>query len=130
MALSFAAMAQSITFDTEEAEYKAIGVYDTWEKSPFRTGELKGNAAVVTNHLNQVDDLLGEAHNATGKMLAMQRSRFGSNTFGVRIDLNEPIDLTPTAKYVHALIHKPVAGRAMLVGLGKRNDRDTQQQTV
>lgn len=130
MVLPFAAMAQSITFDTDEAEYKAIGVYDTWEESPFRTGEMTGRTAVVTNHLNQVDDLLGEAPNATSKMLAMQRSRFGSNTFGVRIDLNEPIDLTPAAKYVHALIHKPVAGRVMLVGLGKRNDRPEQPQTV
>ena len=130
MVLPFAAMAQSITFDTDEAEYKAIGVYDTWEKSPFRTGELTGRTAVVTNHLNQVDDLLGEAANATGKMLAVQRSRFGSNTFGARIDLNEPIELTPAAKYVHALIHKPVAGRVMLVGLGKRNDRPEQPQTV
>ena len=49
MALSFTAVAQSITFDTEEADYKAISVYDTWEKSPFRTGELEGNVAVVTN---------------------------------------------------------------------------------
>ncbi|MBR3612672.1 MAG: SIMPL domain-containing protein [Bacteroidaceae bacterium] len=130
MVISFAAMAQSITFDTEEAEYQAIGVYDTWEKSPFRTGELEGNVAVVTNHLNYVDDLLGEAPNATSKMLAVQRSRFGSNTFGVRVDLKEPIDLTPTAKYVHALIYKPVAGRVMLVGLGKRNDRDSQPKDV
>lgn len=127
--IPFAAIAQSITFETDN-EYKAIGVYDTWEKSPFRTGKLTGRTAVVTNHLNQVDDLLGEPANATGKMLAMQRSRFGSNTFGVRIDLNTPIDLTTTAKYVHALIHKPVAGRAMLVGLGKRNDRESQPQDV
>lgn len=127
--IPFAAIAQSITFETDN-EYKAIGVYDTWEESPFRTGKLTGRTAVVTNHLNQVDDLLGEPANATGKMLAMQRSRFGSNTFGVRIDLNTPIDLTTTAKYVHALIHKPVAGRAMLVGLGKRNDRESQPQDV
>lgn len=130
LAIPFAAMAQSITFDTEEAEYKAIGVYDTWEESPFRTGEMTGRTAVVTNHLNHVDDLLGEAANATGKMLAVQRSRFGSNTFGVRIDLKEPIELTTTAKYIHALIHKPVAGRTMLVGLGKRNDRAEQPQDV
>ena len=32
----------TITFDTED--YKAIGVYDKWEESPFRTGELEGNA--------------------------------------------------------------------------------------
>lgn len=131
LAFPFAAMAQTtITFDTDEAEYKSIGVYDTWEESPFRTNEMTGHTAIVTNYLNQVDDLLGEAPNATDKMLAVQRSRFGSNTFGVRIDLKEPIDLTPTAKYVHALIHKPVAGRTMLVGLGKRNDRPEQPQTV
>lgn len=131
LAFPFAAMAQTtITFDTDEAEYKSIGVYDTWEESPFRTNEMTGRTAVVTNYLNQVDDLLGEAPNATDKMLAVQRSRFGSNTFGVRIDLKEPIDLTPTAKYVHALIYKPVAGRTMLVGLGKRNDRPEQPQTV
>lgn len=131
LAFPFAAMAQTtITFDTDEAEYKSIGVYDTWEESPFRTNEMTGRTAVVTNYLNQVDDLLGEAPNATDKMLAVQRSRFGSNTFGVRIDLKEPIDLTPTAKYVHALIYKPVAGRTMLVGLGKRNDREQQPQDV
>ena len=130
LAMPFAAMAQTITFDTAEAEYKSIGVYDTWEKSPFRTGELTGRTAIVSNHLNQVDDLLGEAANATEKMLAVQRSRFGSNTFGVRIDLKEPFELTTAAKYVHALIHKPVAGRVLLVGLGKRNDRDSQPKDV
>ena len=128
---TLAATAQTtITFDSEEPEYKAIGIYDTWEESPFRTGEMTGRTAVVTNHLNEIDDLLGEAANATGKMLAFQRSRFGSNTFGVRVDLKEPIELTPTAKYVHALIHKPVVGRTLLVGLGKRNDRPEQPQDV
>lgn len=130
MTIPFVATAQTITFDTDEADYKTIGIYDTWEESPFRTGELTGRTAIVGNHLNQVDDLLGEAPNPTSKMLAVQRSRFGSNTFGVRIDLKEPFDLTPTAKYVHALIHKPVAGRTLLVGLGKRNDRPEQSQEV
>ena len=37
----------TITFDSED--YKAISVYDQWEKSPFRTGVLKGNAAVTEN---------------------------------------------------------------------------------
>ncbi len=128
--MPLAAAAQTITFDAAEPEYKAIGVYDTWEESPFRKGTLTGRTAIVTNHLNQVDDLLGEAANATGKMLAVQRSRFGSNTFGVRIDLKEPIALTPSIKYVHALMHKPIAGRTLLVGLGKRNDRPEQSQEV
>ena len=129
--LPFALTAQTtITFDSEEAEYNSISIYDTWEESPFRTGEMTGRTAVVTNHLNQIDDLLGEAANPSGKMLAMQRSRFGSNTFGVRIDLKEPIELTTATKYVHALIHKPVAGRVLLVGLGKRNDRESQPRDV
>lgn len=130
IAMPFVAIAQTITFDTVEPEYEAINVYDTWEKSPFRTGEMTGRTAIVTNHLNQVDDLLGEAANPTDKMLALQRSRFGSNTFGVRVDLKEPIALTTTTKYVHALIHKPVAGRVMLIGLGKRNDRASQPKDV
>ena len=55
--MPLAAMAQTITFDTQDAEYKSIGVYDTWEESPFRTGKMTGRTAVVNNHLNQVDDL-------------------------------------------------------------------------
>ncbi len=130
LALPLIATAQSITFDAKKKEYKAIGVYDTWEQSPFRTGKLKGRTAIVANHLNQVDDLLGKAANSTNKMLAVQRSRFGSNTFGVRIDLKEPIELTTATKYVHAFIHKPVAGRTLLVGLGKRDDRAKQPKDV
>ena len=37
----------AITFDSND--YKAVGVYDMWEQSPFRTGVLKGNAAVTNN---------------------------------------------------------------------------------
>ena len=45
MALPLFASAQTeITFETQD--YKSIGVYDTWEASPFRTGVLKGNYAV------------------------------------------------------------------------------------
>ena len=47
MAFPLTATAQEITFESED--YKAIGVYDSWEESPFRTGTLKGNAAVVTS---------------------------------------------------------------------------------
>ena len=82
----------SITFDTDD--YKKIGVYDSWEQSPFRTGTLQGNAAVATNPDTNVDAMLGVAPNATGKVLALQRSRYGSNTYGVRIDLKEPIRMT------------------------------------
>ena len=128
--LPLPALAQTITFDTED--YASLGVYDTWEASPFRTGALQGNYAVIDNHLNQVEEILGTAPNPSAKILAVQRSRFGSNTFGVRVNLKEPFELTPTTKYIHLLINRPYAGRVMVVGLGKRRDRagqspDTEQ---
>jgi len=124
MALTPALSAQTITFDTDD--YKAVGVYDTWEESPFRTGALEGHAAVISNFLNDVDDVLGYAPDSTEKIVAVQRSRYGSNTFGVRIDLNETFELTTTTQYVHVLIHKPVESRVMLIGLGKRTERAGQ----
>ena len=120
----FASAQTEITFETED--YKSIGVYDTWEQSPFRTGVLKGNYAVIDNHLQYVDDQLGVAPNGSSKILAIQRSRFGSNTFGVRIDLKETFELTPTSKYVHVKMYRPYGGRVMVVGLGKRTERRDQ----
>lgn len=124
LAAAQVAEAQNISFETED--YKSVGVYDTWEQSPFRTGVLEGNAAVVDNHLTEVEEVIGVAPNATQKILGVQRSRFGSNTFGVRIDLKETFVLPTQPKYVHVLIHKPTAGRVMLVGLGKRQERAGQ----
>ena len=125
LALPMVAFAQTkITFENQD--YKSIGVYDTWEASPFRTGDLKGNYDVIDNHLQYVDEQLGEAPNASSKILAVQRSRFGSNTFGVRIDLNETFELTPTTKYVHVMVYRPYGGRVMVVGLGKRTERKDQ----
>ena len=120
----FASAQTEITFETED--YKSIGVYDTWEQSPFRTGVLKGNYAVIDNHLQYVDEQLGVAPNGSSKILAIQRSRFGSNTFGVRIDLKETFELTPTSKYVHVKMYRPYSGRVMVVGLGKRTERKDQ----
>ena len=125
MLLPMAMTAQTnITF--EEQDYKALGVYDTWEESPFRTGKLNGNYAVIDNHLTYVDEQLEVAPNDSKKILAIQRSRFGSNTFGVRIDLNETFELNPTTKYIHVMVHRPYGGRVMVVGLGKRTERQGQ----
>ena len=88
--------AQTITFDIND--YKSIGVYDTWEESPFRTGKLEGNAKVIANHLNQTDPVLGKAPDSTAFIAGLQRSHYGSNTFGLRIDLNEPFRLTKKAR--------------------------------
>lgn len=120
--LPMAMQAQTITFETQD--YSAIGVYDTWEASPFRTGALDGNVAVVDNHLKDADT------NSSEKILGVQRSRFGSNTFGAKIDLKETFELTPTVKYAHVMIHKPNEGRVMLIGLGKRADRAEQSNQV
>ena len=120
LGLPLAAMAQTVKVDFEDASgYKSVGVYDTWEESPFRLGTLKGNCAVVDNFISPTNEL-GEVVNDSKKILGVQRSRFGSNTFGARIDLNTPFDITPTYKYVHVKIYKPVKGRVMLVALGKR----------
>lgn len=103
-----------------------ISVYDAWPESPFRTGRLQGNVAIVPNPFGQTDPLLGHAPDASACVLAVQRSRYGSNLFGARIELAQPFELTPAVRYVHVLIHKPVAGRVMLIGLGKRPERAAQ----
>ena len=130
LGLPLAAMAQTVKVDFEDASgYKSVGVYDTWEESPFRLGTLKGNCAVVDNFISPTNEL-GEVVNDSKKILGVQRSRFGSNTFGARIDLNTHFDITPDYKYVHVKIYKPVKGRVMLVALGKRPDRAGQSNDV
>ena len=111
----------TITFDTED--YAGISVYDKWEESPFRTGELEGNAGIALNPSTTPDEVLGVAPNTTEKVVAFQRSRYGSNVYGVRIDLKEPIRVTQQLQYIHVMTclkNKPTASRMMVIGLGKR----------
>lgn len=122
---------EEVRIDFENQNYKALGVYDTWLKSPFRSQNkqaavLEGNVQVVSNIDKNYDEILKATPNASDNVLGFQRSRFGSNTFGVRIDLKQPFALTKETKYVHVMIHKPKAGRTMLIGLGKRTDRKGQ----
>lgn len=128
LALPLGLQAQNITFENTDG-YTNLGVYDTWEDSPFRTGKLKGNVKVVANPYKLSDELAGET-NMSEHVLAFQRSRFGSNTFGAKIDLATPIALSPTTQYVHVKIYKPKAGRTMLIGLGSRADRPWQSKEV
>lgn len=119
---------EEVRIDFENQNYKALGVYDTWLKSPFRSQNkqaavLEGNVQVVSNIDKNYDEILKATPNASNNVLGFQRSRFGSNTFGARIDLKQPFALTKETKYVHVMIHKPKAGRTMLIGLGKRTDR-------
>ena len=131
MFFGLTAQAQTkITFDSND--YKAISVYDSWEKSPFRTGALQGNAAVASNPDTEVDAVLGTAPNSTDKVVAFQRSRHGSNTYGVRIDLKEPIRMTKQLQYIHVMTYlkdKPADSRMMVIGLGKRLEKDWNWQT-
>ena len=130
LTLVFAAMSvtvaaqTTITFDSND--YKSVGVYDTWEESPFRTGALAGNAKVVLNPFTSTTGV----QNYTDSILGVQRSRFGSNTFGVRVDLNSAIATSETTQYVHALIYKPNTSSVMLVGLGKRESFTDEPTTV
>ena len=122
---------EEVRIDFENQNYKALGVYDTWLKSPFRSQNtqaavLEGNVQVVSNIDKNYDEILKATPNASDNVLGFQRSRFGSNTFGARIDLKQPFALTKETKYVHVMIHKPKAGRTMLIGLGKRTDREGQ----
>lgn len=131
MFLGLTASAQTtITFDKDD--YAAISVYDQWENSPFRTGVLKGNAAVATNPNTGVDAILGTAPNATEKVVALQRSRHASNAFGVRIDLKEPIRMTKELQFIHVMTYlkdKPADSRMMVIGLGKRIEENWSWQT-
>ena len=111
-ALPMAQQAQTVIGFEDESQFKSIGVYDSWAHSPFRTGALKGNVQIVDNdQLNAPDAETGVVPNGTAKLLAFQRSRFAGNLFGARIDLKEPIKLTPKKQFVHVMIHKEKAGR-------------------
>ncbi len=115
----------NIDFESPES-YKSVGIYDVWEQSPFRTGELKGNFAVTPNPDRNVSDVTGDIPNDSELVLGAQRSRFGSNRFGVRVDLNDPIPLGTTTQYFHVMVLTPKEGRVMLVGLGSREERLSQ----
>ncbi len=134
MPLAAAAQTSNIDFEKEDSAsavkgYHAVGVYDLWENSPFRTGGLKGNVKVISNPVKEVNDNGSEINNSE-HVLAFQRSRFASNAFGVRIDLAKTVALSPTTQYVHAKICTPKSGRVMLFGLGKRTDWADQDSTV
>lgn len=106
--------------DFESNTLPKLSVYDSWEASPFRTGRLKGNIAVVDN------PDANHPNNYSPRVLAVQRSRYGSNTFGVRIDLPRPIALKPQEQFIQFLIHTPIPSRVMVIGLGKRTERTEQ----
>ena len=130
LTMPLAASAQSvIDFETDATKGASVSVFDTWENSPFRTKKLNGNIKVIDNPFKVVDEITGNG-NKSDKVLAFQRSRFGSNTFGGRVELSEPLALTQKTQYVHVKIYTPKTGNIMLFALGKRADRDDQSKDV
>lgn len=122
LGLPFTSSAQDrIGFESSD-NYTDISVYDSWPESPFRAQGsakplLEGNTKIVANP-EKTDE-----GNPTEKVLMMQRSRYGSNLFGARIDLKNTFELTKKLQYVHVMIKKDKPGRVLLIGLGKRKDR-------
>ncbi|MGN1256940.1 MAG: hypothetical protein ACI4UA_07235 [Bacteroidaceae bacterium] len=113
--------AQEINF--EERSLPRVSVWDAWQESPFCSGLLTGNCQVVGNPFPS-------AGNPSKHVLGCQRSLYGSNLYGARVDLpdDKQFELTPQEKYLHVLLHKPVAGRCMLVVLGKHEEPGWEHQ--
>lgn len=131
LAAQLPASAQTIDFETGEG-FSRLGVYDTWEQSPFRTGAIASPeryVGITDNPDTSVNEELDIQPNPSEKVLAVQRSRFGSNTFGARIDLADTLHMTTATRYVHVMVLKPQGETAnvMVIGLGKR--RDWKQQS-
>lgn len=122
---------KDIDFETGEG-YKAISVYDCWETSPFRTGVLSLTPQIVANPDLTENEIIQAIPNPSASVAGAQRSRFGSNRFGLRVDFADDncFELTPSVKYVHVKLHKPIEGRVMLVGLGSRDDVADQDPYV
>ncbi|WP_418937217.1 hypothetical protein [Leyella stercorea] len=116
-------------FETPES-YKSVRAYDTCPTSPFNLSKLTGNVQVVENDLNAVDDALGYAPNESSKILGVQRSRYGSNTFGALVELKEPLALKRETQYVHVKFYSTQDAPVMLIGLGNREDRPWQPATT
>ena len=126
IAVALPASAQTIDFETGEG-FSSLGGYDTWEQSPFRTGAIlspERYVGITKNPDTSLNEELGTQPNPSEKVLVVQRSRFGSNTFGARIDLAETLHMTTATRYVHVMVLKPQGETAnvMVIGLGKRRD--------
>lgn len=130
LTLPLAAQAQTITFDSDD--YKAVGVYDSWEQSPLRDGRITPAVKVIPNHLSEYTTLSGIKPNETANIVGFQRSIYGSNLTGLRVDLKETFRLTKETRYVHVMINRPtnITTPMMLITLGKRSERAGQSTDV
>lgn len=89
---------------------------DTWENSPFNTGQCSQSPEVI-------DNPYADNMNPTTKVLHYIRPYYAGDRNGVEIKLETPLNLTTETQYVHIFIHKPVSSRILLRGL------DTEHNT-
>ncbi len=122
-ACAIAQMPQKSLADFDTLSADSLNIYDEWADSPFNKGLLTGNIKVVDNPLVTAD-------NSSAKVLEVQRSRYGSQLFGAKIRLQTPFALTDKTQYVHVMLKRPITGRVMLIGLGKRDERTGQSDQV
>ena len=118
------ATAQTVRVSFDSDDYKSVGVFDAWEDSPFRKGELQWTCDVTDN-----PQPMESATQTSGKVLRIVRSRYGSNQFGARVNLKSPFSLKPETQYVHVMLWRPVVGRVMLMGLGKHREPEWSGQS-
>lgn len=104
-----------VDFD-DASTFNKIEMYDSWENSPFHTGQLNGNWKLVKNPVVMADTV-------SNVVLGSQRSRHASNLFGVKIDLAAPFELSPQIQYIRLKLLRPTDGRVELIGLGSRKER-------
>ena len=129
LAQTAAAQPGTVTFEEGARDYTSVGVWDAWEQSPFMTGRLAGWSEVIDNPY-ALDAEGNETANPSKKVVVFQRSPYGSNQYGVAIRLPEEhrFFMKTTTQYVHVLVHRPVKGRLMLMGLGHKTSEAWKNQ--
>ncbi len=107
--------AQSTLADFESGMTAGTKFVDTWEQSPFNTGDCSNEAMVV-------DNPYCDNFNPTSKVLYYVRPYYAGDRNGVEIKLATPLQLTTETQYVHVFVHKPVSSRLLLRGLDTEHD--------
>ena len=92
---------ENISFENNDC--KAVSTYDQWKDSPFNTGKLEGQVAVIDN------PYVEEQTNTSATVLAFNRSRDGSHLDGAKVELNSPVRLSKEPVYLHVMVRVPKA---------------------
>ena len=127
--LTAGAQRGTVSFEEGADEIASVGVWDAWEQSPFMTGQLEGWSEVIDNPF-VLDERGDSSANTSARVAVFQRSPYGSNQYGVAVQLSEQnrFHLATTPQYVHVLVHRPVKGRLMLMGLGHKTSEAWSSQ--